>query len=95
MQSAKVEALTKCGSAPAKLVDEDEGVWVGVLQDDRRLGQLDEKGGLAVKHVVRGSDPGEYPIHRAERHADGRDPTPHLPQDGQKSRLSHQRRLSA
>jgi hypothetical protein len=49
--------LTESGGSAAEFVDKDEGVPVGVLQDDARLGQLHHEGALAVENVVGGTDP--------------------------------------
>lgn len=54
------------GRAAAQLVDQHERVAAGVLQDDGRLGQLDEERRLAAHDVVAGAETREDAVDEVE-----------------------------
>src|ERR1041385_7248468 len=59
------QSVIGCGAA-ANFIQKDQRTRRGGVQDRRRLGHFNHKGGAAAGQVVTGSDAGENPVHHRE-----------------------------
>ena len=63
----------KCGRAAADLIQNDQTLCGGILQDLGHLGHLHHEGGLPSRQVIRCTDAGEDGVHNAHMAFFGRD----------------------
>ena len=77
------------GGAPADLVQNEQGVAGGVLEQLSHLAHLHHKGGLSGGQVVRGPDASKYPVHHADVGGAGGDIAAHLGHEHNEGHLAH------
>ena len=77
------------GGAPADLVQNEQGVAGGVLEQLGHFAHLHHEGGLSGGQVVGGPDAGEHPVHHADVGGAGGDIAAHLGHEHNEGHLAH------
>ena len=75
--------------AAAHLVQDDQGIFRGVLQNLGYLVHFHHKGALPRSQVVTGPYPGKDPVHSADIRTPGRNKAAHLGHEHQQGYLPH------
>ena len=83
------------GRAAAHLVEQDEGLRGGGVEDGSGFGHLHHKGGAAAGEIVGGADAGVDAVDDAVGHATGRNKAAHLREDDEERGLAEISGLAA
>ena len=79
----------KGGGAPADLIQDQERIFGGLMENIGDLRHLHHEGGLSGGEIVAGADAGEDPIHHADMGVFGGDEAAHLGHENDQRHLPH------